>query len=513
MNVNTHSVVQLYDLTEVESLSCGFSSGGKLIKWSDATDIRLLTPREKAHLRAASYWHKTFQEECEKTDLEKIQVFLEAAYHLRQMKAWELTSQLLFIQVKTEKNLFLYQQLGNYGLFQEQIDCYLILLGKVSKNFDYFCLKELGDAYINICKYNNAVSIFQDLLQLAYQNNKTLSKAQALEGLGLCYSYLGDNKIGLNLCKQSLRSLEEPQDRPFQDLELRQQKAKTLVTASFIAVYLRKYHQARHYALEALAIARQNNDQRTEWFALARLATCYCQLGQRKKAFQYIDQQYKKRHEIKDLRQINIMLTCFCVITCSLQKFDLAIDAIQEGIELQKRVGDTNRQYHLLSMLGYIYLWRNEYSSAISCFQECISQSKRYGYRGYQAMALAQLSYLYSGIGNLEYAQKLARQSLSISRHFENSLNKASSLAALSLIYFHKGKLFQCISLIVKSFMVVSPITSGDSRVILALLFKRLFMQIVPHFEGNLTRKPQHTTHRIPNASIIDVHDSKMNQH
>jgi tetratricopeptide (TPR) repeat protein len=472
MHVATHSAIQLHDLTEVELLNCGFSPDGKLIQYSDSSSIRLLMPIEKAHLRAASYWLHLSQE-VETPHLEKIQGFLETAHHLRQVQAWELASQVLFVQPNKEDDLALYQQLGSLGWFQEQIDYYLALRGKINSAFDHFCLKELGDAYINLCQYDRAINTFQDLLQLARQDHNTLSEAQALESLGLCHAYLGDNNTGLTLCKQSLQSLQENQTHP--NRELRQQKAKTLVTASFIAVYLRKYRPARHYAQEALAIARQINDPKTEWFALARLATCYCQQGQNKKAFYYIEQQYLQRHQVKDLRQINVMLTCFSVITCSLRKFDLAIESLQEGIQLQKTIGDTNRQYHLLSLLAYIYIWRNEYQSAIACCQECLHQSKRYGYRGYQVMALAQLSYLQSGLGNLGTAERFAKRSLAISRHFEDCLSKAASFTALSLVYLHQKKYFLGISCIIKSLRAVAPITSGDSKAILALLFKRLF--------------------------------------
>jgi tetratricopeptide (TPR) repeat protein len=475
MHAATPSVIQLQDLIEVEIQRCCFSAEGKLIRQPDSPSVRFLTPTEKAYLQAASYWLNISQKENERPYLEKIQGFLEGVHHLRQLQAWELASQVLFLQSRKEDNLVLYQQLGSLGWFGEQIDCYLDLLGKVSISFDLFCLKELGDAYISLCQYDTAINAFQDLLQLGRQNNNILSEAQALEGLGLCYSYLGNNKAGLELCKKSSLSLKKALNHSLPNQELLQQLAKTLVTASFVAVYIRKYRQARRYARESLAIARQINDSKTEWYALARLATCYSQQGQRKKAFQYIEQQYQKRHYIKDLRQISVMLTCFCVITCSLRKFDLAIDALQEGIQLQKTIGDTNRENHLLSILGYVHLWKNEYQSAISCCQECLGQAKRYGYRGHESIALAQLSYMHSELGNLGYAQKLSKQSLAISRHLEGTFNQAVSLAALSLVYLHRRKIFQGILLIAKSLILVAPPTSGDSKIILVLLIKRLF--------------------------------------
>jgi tetratricopeptide (TPR) repeat protein len=192
------------------------------------------------------------------------------------------------------------------------------------------------------------------------------------------------------------------------------------------------------------------------------------------KAFEYIEQQYQKRHQIADLRQINVMLTCYCVITCSLRKFDRTIEALKEGIQLQKQLGDAHRQYHLLTLLGYVYLWNDDAQRAIACCKNNIDQSRRYGYKGYQTMGLAQLSYMYCGLGNLRLARAFAKRSRAMTRHFDNCLPKGASLAALGVVYLHQGRLFRCLLLIIRSLMTVAPITSGDSKIILMLLVKHL---------------------------------------
>lgn len=66
---------------------------------------------EKAHLRAAFYWLKHYQPGSQASQLEQVRGYLEAAYHLGQLKAWNLIRQTLCIRL--DNNCVpLHQQLG-----------------------------------------------------------------------------------------------------------------------------------------------------------------------------------------------------------------------------------------------------------------------------------------------------------------------------------------------------------------------------------------------------------------
>lgn len=493
MNVLAQGL-QLKTFIDAEILNCCFTETGQLIVDSADHLNRQPTLREKAHLRAAFYWLKHYQPDSQASQIEQVRGFLEAAYHLGQLKAWDLIYQILF--VRFDNNCVpLHQQLGIWGFYREQIDLCEPLLGKVNPELDCLCLNNLGFAYTHLCQYQTAVGHYQHLLELARQIGNIEAQAKAFGGLGLCYGNWGQYQKAWDYCQQQLIVLNQideiklrnqsgnadllkpvwEQDSDCQDGSNLVARGQTLVTLGYLEIHLRRYRKAVHYCQQASAIARSVNDPQTQWYALGRLAVANAQLGKHSKALEALQQQYQQRHQNYNRRQVSAVLINLGLVYCYRRKFSAALNCVQELLEINQKNGDIAAQCYALLILTFIYIWQDEVQLAMARTQQCLSLARQYGYQHHESQSLSQLSYLYSDLGEIPKALDYGEQALAIAQTVGNSLFKGIALAVLGLANLEGGKFRDSLRLITASFITLPPWRGGDSKLLLALILKRLF--------------------------------------
>jgi tetratricopeptide (TPR) repeat protein len=452
------------------------------------------TLQEQAHTRAAFYWLKHYRPDSQASQQERVRGYLEAAYHFGQLEAWEPICQILFVCVDRDANLPLHEQLGTWGLYREQIDLCEPLLDKVNPELDCLCFNNLGFAHTYLCQYPTAVNYYQGLLELAQNLSNTEAQAKAIGGLGVCYGNWGHYQTAWDYCQQQLSLLDrrdetsltersqntdspkflEERHRNRQDNFTLAEKCQTLATLGYLAIHLRRYRQAVRYCEEALAIARQIDDIQTQWYALGRLAVAHTQLGKRQQALDALQQQYQQRHQNPNSHQVSAVLINLGLVYCYQRQFETAIGCTQELLEINQQSGDVSAQCYALLMLSFIHIWRDEVQSAIERTQQCLNLARQFSYPHHESQSLSQLCYLYSDLGEINLALDYGKQALAIAQTVDNPLFKGIALAVLGLAHLEEGKVKDSLRAIAKSFIVLPPWRGGDSKLLLALILKRL---------------------------------------
>ncbi|WP_104900027.1 tetratricopeptide repeat protein [Nostoc sp. 'Peltigera membranacea cyanobiont' N6] len=495
MNVSDREL-QLKTFTETEILNCCFTATGQLVLDS-ANDLdRQPTLHQKAHFRAAIYWLKHYQPDRQASQLKQVRGYLEAAYHLGQLEAWDLIRQILFVRLDSDRNLPLHQQLGIWGLYREQIDLCQPLLGKANHELDCLCLNNLGYAYTHLCQYQIAVNHYQRLLQLATENHNTEAQAKALGGLGLCYGNWGQYQTAWNYCQQQLQVLDRIDESrsstksgnaiSVESLEWEQdsygecpstvvERGQTFATLGYLEIHLRRYRKAIYYCQQALAIAHTINDTQTQWYALGRLAVANAQLGKRQKALDALQQQYQQRHQNYNCRQVSAVLVNLGLVYCYQRNFQAAINCGQELLEINQQNGDISAQCYALLTLSFIHIWQDEVQLAMEKTRQCLSLARQFNYPHHESQSLSQFSYLHSAMGEIPQAKDYGEQALAIAQNVNNSLFKGIAFAVLGLAYLEAGKFVHSLRFIVASFITLPPWRGGDSKLLLALILKRFF--------------------------------------
>lgn len=339
-----------------------------------------------------------------------------------------------------------------------------------------------------------AVNCYQRLLQIGQDTHNAEAQAKALGGLGLCYGNWGQYQIAWNYCQQQLHVLNQiddlftvqlensvlletlqlEQDNYLKDWSTQVERCQTLATLGYLEIHLRRYRKATHYCQQALAIARTANDTQTEWYALGRLAVANVQLGKHQKALNALQQQYQQRHHNHNCRQVSAVLVNLGLVYCYRRNFQAAVLCVQELLEINQH-GDVSSQCYALLTLAFIHIWQDEVQLAMERTQQCLNLARRFNYHHHESQCLSQLSYLYSNSGEIAKALTHAEQALAIAQQVNNPLFKGIALAVLGLANLEGGKLARGLGSITASFIALPPWRGGDSKLLLALILKRLF--------------------------------------
>lgn len=145
-------------------------------------------------------------------NLEKVRSYLEAFHHLCEVSAWEKAGEILFFTLNTSTDQDLSNQLGTWGYYREQIELYKRLLGKFDSNVEVLFLNGLGNSYIALGDYYNAIKCHQRNLEIAQANHDSLSEIKALVNLGQAYYFTGDYPKAIESCERSLFLADKHQD-------------------------------------------------------------------------------------------------------------------------------------------------------------------------------------------------------------------------------------------------------------------------------------------------------------
>ncbi|MBD2580517.1 tetratricopeptide repeat protein [Oscillatoria sp. FACHB-1406] len=481
-------------ITETEIFRCCFTETGELVVNRGCNLNRQPTLLEQAHLRAAFYWLKQHQPTPQASELERVRGYLEAAYHFSQLEAWESLCQILFVCVDRESYSPLHEQLGVWECYSQQIDLCEPLLERVNPEIDCLCLNNLGFAYTHLCQYQKATHYYQRLLKLATEIGNREALALALGGLGVCYGHWGQYQTAWDYCQQQLLVLdqideisskarscnffssefsEKAQNDPRDNFTLKE-RCQTLATLGYLDIHLRCYRHAVRCCREAVEIARQIDASETEWYALGRLAIANTQLGKSKQALEALQQQYQQRHQGRSCSQISAMLVNIALVYCYKRQFEETITCVQELLQINQQNGNASLQCYALLILSFVHMWRNETTLAMERTQQCLKLSQQFGYRHHESQSLSQLSYLYSDLGETFLALDYGKQAFASAQTVDSAFYTGIALAVLGLTYLESGKLKDCLRSLSASFRVLPPWNGGDSKLLLALVVKRL---------------------------------------
>src|SRR5919202_5873487 len=246
-------------------------------------------------------------------NFEKVRRYLEAFYHLCEVKDWERASKILSISLDTPTNQELHEQLGTWGYYRQQIDLYSQLLGKLNPSGDLTCLNGLGSAYYFLGNYRQAFGYFQQALVIELEIGNRYGEGKTLGNLGNIYHALGE------------------------------------------------YQQAIVYHQQHLAIAKEIGDRYGEGTALGNLGNVYYALGQYKEAITCHYQYLAIAQKIGNLQGEVNELGNLGSIYDSLGSYDQAIDYHQQALAIAREIGSRQVEGTVLGNLGSTYLSLGSY--------------------------------------------------------------------------------------------------------------------------------------------------------
>lgn len=145
--------------------------------------------------------------------IEQIYGYLEAFYHLSEVKDWERAKAITRAQLGTPTNEELYAQLGTWGYYQKQIELCSKLLGKLDASTDTICLNTLGTAHDSLSNYHQAINYYEQDLIITHQTNDRRGEGITLGNLGNSYYSLNNYSQAIKFFQQALQIAQDVNDR------------------------------------------------------------------------------------------------------------------------------------------------------------------------------------------------------------------------------------------------------------------------------------------------------------
>ncbi len=190
------------------------------------------------------------------------------------------------------------------------------------------------------------------------------SRGAVLGNLGNAYIYLGEYQQAIGYHQRALAVAEQIGDFPG--------KGRHMGNMGLAYVRLGEYLQAIDYLEQALAIAEQIGDFQGKSRHLGNLGIAYSVLGEYDKAINYHTRSLAIKEQIGSLNGQAASLGNLGLAYDSLGGYAKAIEYYTRCLEIAEQIGDITGQGDTWNYLGLVYERRKRYCVALACYLKAL---------------------------------------------------------------------------------------------------------------------------------------------
>ena len=225
-------------------------------------------------------------------------------------------------------------------------------------------------------------------------------------------------------------------------------RAQGMIWGNIGLVYddLGDYERAIALQQQALAIAREYQDQAEENRALGNIGVSYLNLSDYEQAEDFFEQQRLLAIQVGDRDSEGRALNNLALVYTTVGDYDRAIDYLEQYIAIAQETGYRLGEGYALGNLGDIYSALGQYDQAIALQLDFLSISREIGHRFGEASALNSLGISYYFLGDLDRVIDLFEQAIAILEEVESPAS-ASVIGDLGVIYHELGDYEQALAL------------------------------------------------------------------
>ncbi|BAZ28289.1 hypothetical protein NIES4074_07200 [Cylindrospermum sp. NIES-4074] len=294
----------------------------------------------EVELTAARVWLNEYEPEPDAPNLEKVRGSLEAFHHYCEVEDWEEAKQILIDQGVGV-------QLLRWSYYREMLPLYERILGKSDAVVDVACERGIGNAYLFLAKYPQAIEYHQQSLATARKIGDRLGEGKALGNLGFAYDSLGNYPQAIEYYQQDLSIAREISDR--------RGEGQTLGNLGIAYRSLGNYPQAIEYHQQYLTISREIGYRQGEGQALGGLGIAYDSLGNYPQAIEYHQQWLTIARELGDRQGEGIALVNWGATLLKLEQYPEAQQHLLTSLDIFKELGCRDVEAEALLRLGELH--------------------------------------------------------------------------------------------------------------------------------------------------------------
>lgn len=318
---------------------------------------------------------------------------------------------------------------------------YVVLREKqASPKFLSKLLREIGNIYVKLSEFDEAILNYEEGLRLLSQTNYLVEKTNLLNELGLVYQRKQELPKSLSYLRESIETLEK------EKLEVVQLADAYRLTG---VVYWMEgeYESSLSCYSKSAEIYRRVRDSKGEGMVLNNLGILYFDKGEPEKALEYLNKVLAIPEIHNDTTLLSSLYNNLSVSYIELCEWEKAEKACRENMMIKEKLGSQDGIATAFNNLGYIHSQKGLLDQAYAYHQ----RAKRIFERLNQKLGIAKSNYLQA----IVYYQKeefskgieLLEEAISIFKEFSSKLGQADSLCLLGKIRLENNQVTEAESL------------------------------------------------------------------
>ena len=262
-------------------------------------------------------------------------------------------------------------------------------------------LFEEGRSHHEEAKYEAALKLYQQSLQLYQVIKDRKSEGKLLTHLGIVYNSLGKYDKAIEYCEQGLAIAHEIKDRLDEANSLGELGDSYLLIGNYVSHSSESYSKAVEYYIKQLEITREIKNQLKE------------------------QDKYRQKVSFESLNLASNFLG----------NYIKTITFYEQSLEISRKAKDLIEEEDLLRNLGDIYYFDHAYEKSIQYYEQRLSIARKLENRKIEAFALLDLGKAYRAVTNYGKAVEYYEKSLVISREIKDKDIERRALYGLGDIH------------------------------------------------------------------------------
>lgn len=177
-----------------------------------------------------------------------------------------------------------------------------------------------------------------------------------------------------------------------------------------------RYRQSANYLEQALTIAHELGDRRSEGRHLANLGLSNSNLGRYEQSVNYLEQALVIARELGDFSSQGRHLGHLGNRYYELGQVSVAITYHEEALAITRQLGDRYNEEDQLGLLGRVYCYLGDTSKALYFLEEAITIDREIGNCICEGWRLLDLGVYYARLGQIAQANYYGEQTLLVAR-------------------------------------------------------------------------------------------------
>ena len=221
--------------------------------------------------------------------------------------------------------------------------------------------------------------------------------------------------------------------------EVQGQKKIEVLQKLVVNLWLNHPDSAMQYAREAVYIAKQSGDVRSQAIAIRVLGGVHLYQGTYDSAFYYSKSAHVLSLKSKDSTLVASSLNNIGFTYYHLGSYSEALEYLLRALKMKIKIKQDYGLGQTLNNVGLVYSKLKDYSTARKYFQEAIEVSDRLKDNNIKLYSFNNIGFTYLEQGNFTQADKYFRESLEIAKTVNNVNWHATAYSGLAQVYYKRG--------------------------------------------------------------------------